>query len=676
SLFSMMAMRSARDLIPARAISRRISRSGVTVLASVASESDSESEQEQADSTICVLWHEGYEFQPQGAAIFVDISRSTLKGSFERDVIDSQAKQGYLNTNNLPFDDLLLKLTLSIEISHCESFIVFGSDIEEFVTAFERASMYSIWRSIYNRFVFAHEAGELEETCCKHLFFQDQPSILFVERNQINGSTFELKTNKYVGARKDQAQLLLLDRYDALQQRFEYDSNLFPDKLRDLEGRTLTIACFDYRPYVVLKYNTTSNSRDVGVSPNQDVYIDGAEMRLVMSFCEQFNCTVQIDTSDPSKDWGTILPNMTGVGCIGMVFDHKADLAVGAFYSWYNDYIYIDMSMYLVRAGVTCLVPAPKRMVSWFLPLEPFQATLWAAVLLCLGVEMLGLGVAHKSERLLFSEAKDDGWLASIKYGLIITFKLFLSQSGDSHALSFTVRVLLFACFLNDLIITSIYGGGLASILTIPSMEEAIDTVDRLRTHRLPFAASSEAWVESLRGSDDVSIQELLENFHIFDNEHLIQLATEARTGFTVERMTFGHFAFSDFLTPEAFEQMKIMHEDLYFQYSVAFVPRLWPMLERFNALIYRWHSSGFSKYWEYQVVADNHDSLIQNEVGSTTTSSLEDLDGPEALGMSNFVGILLIWVLGISIATLVLVAELLMGRNGRCQMLGWNGRK
>ncbi|XP_030242073.1 uncharacterized protein LOC108654801 [Drosophila navojoa] len=620
------------------------------------------------NSTICVFWHKNYEFQLAGDySSIIGINIDTMEKSFEQNVIDAEARRQQLKELGLHYDDLVLKLTLSIETSHCETFLIFGDFMSRFVAAFAQASMYSIWRSLRNRFVFAHVAQELdEEACCSSYFFQDQPNILFVLRSYANATDFELKTNKYVGPRAEQPQqLILIDRYDARLQLFQHNVPLFPDKLRDLQGREVIIACFDYRPYTVIKYTSPSNARDVGVAMHSNlsqVYIDGTETQVVLSFCAQFNCTVQIDTSD-ANDWGNIYPNMSGDGALGMILGHKADICIGAMYSWYDDYTYLDLSMYLVRSGITCLVPAPKRLASWYLPLEPFQATLWAAVLLCLSIETFGLVLAHRSELELYAGATPvHGWWRSTKFGLVTTFKLFISQSGNSHARSVTVRVLLFACFLNDIIITSIYGGGLASILTIPSLDEAADTMQRMLDQRLQWAGNSEAWVSSIRGSDDPLMNELLDNFGVYSDEQLLELAQSKRMGFTLERLPFGHFAIGDYLTEQSIEHMVIMQEDLYYQYTVAFVPRLWPLLERFNALVYRWHSSGFDKYWEDRVVADNLNVKIQQQVESTVLSSgQEDIDiEPVMLGMSNFAGILLVWVLGISLALMAFSVEML----------------
>lgn len=101
------------------------------------------------------------------------------------------------------------------------------------------------------------------------------------------------------------------------------------------------------------------------------------------------------------------------------------------------------------------------------------------------------------------------------------------------------------------------------------------------------------------------------------------------------------------------------MQEDLYFQYTVAFVKRCWPLLDRFDQLIYWWHSAGLDKYWEWRVVAMNLNVQKQKQVESTMYSNLDDI-GPVKLGMSNFVGMLLLWVLGILLATVVFFYEIL----------------
>ncbi|XP_016025993.2 uncharacterized protein LOC6739267 [Drosophila simulans] len=616
------------------------------------------------ESTICIFWNDKFEFHllhKSDYISFVGINIKSFDDNRGHYIVDKRLKEKDIQNKNLFLDDLVIKIIISIEVTHCETFVVFDKDIDRFVNAFTKASVYSIWRSLHNKFVFAHIAYELPES--HHHFFEDQPNILFVVRDHSSASSFDIKTNKFVGRKEEKpSQLILVDRYLASERRFQFGISLFADKLNNMQGREVIIAGFDYPPYTVIKHNMSTNAQDMGVSGDSDfknVYIDGTETRIILNFCEKFNCTIQIDSSAAS-DWGKVYPNMSGDGALGMLINRKADICIGAMYSWYEDYTYLDLSMYLVRSGITCLVPAPLRLTSWYLPLEPFKETLWAAILLCLCAEATGLVLAFKSEQALYVlPSYREGWWTCISFGVCTTFKLFISQSGNSKAYSLTVRVLLFACFLNDLIITSIYGGGLASILTIPSLDEAADTVPRLRFHRLQWAANSEAWVSAIRASDEALVKDILYNFHIYSDDELLRLAQDqhVRIGFTVERLPFGHFAIGNYLGPQAIDQLVIMKDDIYFQYTVAFVPRLWPLLDKLNTLIYSWHSSGFDKYWEYRVVADNLNLKIQQQVQETMTGS-KDI-GPVPLGMSNFAGFIIVWILGSAIATLTFLLEL-----------------
>lgn len=116
----------------------------------------------------------------------------------------------------------------------------------------------------------------------------------------------------------------------------------------------------------------------------------------------------------------------------------------------------------------------------------------------------------------------------------------------------------------------------------------------------------------------------------------------------------------ADYLNSRNLENLRIMKEDLYYQYTVAFMKRLWPMLDRFDQLIYNWHSAGLDIYWESRIIANTMGLKKQKQLESIMYSNIDDM-GPIKLGMSNFVGILLIWVLGIVIATIVFLFELVM---------------
>lgn len=125
------------------------------------------------------------------------------------------------------------------------------------------------------------------------------------------------------------------------------------------------------------------------------------------------------------------------------------------------------MSAYIGRSGVTCLVPASSYQASWTLPLKPFRFSLWMAVVVTLCLETLSLLAARKFEETTWQRQKQNWWQC-FKFGLAITLKLFVNQTSNYVARTHTIRVLLFACYVIDIILTSVYGGGLSAVLTLP----------------------------------------------------------------------------------------------------------------------------------------------------------------------------------------------------------------
>jgi len=75
--------------------------------------------------------------------------------------------------------------------------------------------------------------------------------------------------------------------------------------------------------------------------------------------------------------------------------------------------------------------------------------------------------------------------------------------------------------------------------------------------------------------------------------------------------------------------------------------------------MIYSWHSSGLDKYWEDRVVGDNLNLKIQKQLEETMSKNKGDI-GPNMLGMSNFAGIILVWILGSIVAMLSFSLELI----------------
>ncbi|SPP77239.1 uncharacterized protein LOC117580458 isoform X1 [Drosophila guanche] len=543
-----------------------------------------------------------------------------------------------------------------------KTFLAFQEQIPDFARYFYNASIYSIWRSPRNRFIFAyteelllqHEGNDL----LQGYIFHDQPNVLLVSAPYLNSSTFDIKTNRFVGPRDfndkpGTIQFNLLQRYDSQLREIIWESGTkMSKKLQNLQGREVFIGIFDYKPFMLLDYERQPTVYD-RAEGKTEVFIDGTEVRLMMIFCKLYNCTVQVDTTETS-DWGDIYSNATGYGLVGMVLDRRNDYGIGGMYLWYEAYQHMDMTHFLGRSGVTCLVPAPKRLISWTLLLRPFQAILWFCVLVCLLLEILGLCLTRRWEQSLLPQT----WIESLRFGCVSTLKLFVNQSTSYVTTSNSLRTVLLASYMIDIILTTVYSGGLAAILTLPTLEEAADSRQRLFDHKLIWTGTSQAWITTIdeRSAGPVLLG-LMEHYRVFDAALITAYSRSEQMGFVVERLQYGHLGNTELISNDSLERLKLMVDDIYFAFTVAFVPRLWPHLNAYNDFIMAWHSSGLDKFWEWKIAAEYMNAYRQNRIVASQKQNLEI--GPVQLGFDNIIGLIMLWFFGLICSLLAFVGEI-----------------
>lgn len=131
--------------------------------------------------------------------------------------------------------------------------------------------------------------------------------------------------------------------------------------------------------------------------------------------------------------------------------------------------------------------------------------------------------------------------------------------------------------------------------------------------------------------------------------------------GFVVERMQFGHLGNTELIPTRALERLKLMEDDIYFAFTVAFVPRLWAHLEAYNNFILAWHSSGMDKFWEWKIAADYMSAQRQNRIVASQKLTLDI--GPKKLGIDNFIGLILLWCFGMICSLLTFAGEIWLRR-------------
>lgn len=90
---------------------------------------------------------------------------------------------------------------------------------------------------------------------------------------------------------------------------------------------------------------------------------------------------------------------------------------------------------------------------------------------------------------------------------VIKVIKPLLLQSLTRHEIKGALlsNFLTFLVLILSLFLTSTYSSGLASIMTVPRYEAAINTVEDFANSQLPWGGTQDAWITSIQNTKEVS---------------------------------------------------------------------------------------------------------------------------------------------------------------------------
>lgn len=132
---------------------------------------------------------------------------------------------------------------------------------------------------------------------------------------------------------------------------------------------------------------------------------------------------------------------------------------------------------------------------------------------------------------------------------------------------------------------------------------------------------------------------------------------------YAVERLPYDYFAFGEYVQLKTMEAMRVMKEDIYFEYAVFGVNSGWYLKEGLDELVLVIQQSGIQKYWLMVTTYKQLDPSVQKGIGLSNMHH----QGAEAKSMeiTRLLGIFLILIFGLTVSVLVFIAELVFGKRG-----------
>ncbi|XP_037727949.1 uncharacterized protein LOC119558556 [Drosophila subpulchrella] len=474
---------------------------------------------------------------------------------------------------------------------------------------------------------------------------------------------FELWTQKFVGAFGN-LDALLLDAF-LPNETFANRVELYPNKLLNLQRRSLLVGSITYVPYTITNY-VPAGQGDVDPihpqMPNRSLTFDGAEANVMKTFCRVHNCHLRVEAYG-ADNWGGIYENESSDGMLGDIYEQRVEMAIGCIYNWYDGIT--ETSHAIARSSVTILGPAPEPLPSWRTNIMPFNDLTWLMLMATLTICGTFLYfMKYVNFRLGFCpNQKKFHHTRKLEKSMLDIFALFIQQpsapvSFDRFAPRFFLATLLCA----TITLENIYSGQLKSMLTFPFYSAPVDTIEKWAQSQWKWAAPSIIWVHTIQSSDLETEQILSRNFEVHDYSYLSNVSFMPNYGFGIERLSSGSLSVGDYVSTEALENRIVLHDDLYFDYTRAVSIRGWILMPELNKHIRTCQETGLYFHWELQFI-EKYMEKKKQEVLMDLANGHKVKGAPQALDVHNIAGAMFVLAFGLTFAGCALLMELLIHR-------------
>uniref|UniRef100_A0A182M828 Ionotropic glutamate receptor C-terminal domain-containing protein n=1 Tax=Anopheles culicifacies TaxID=139723 RepID=A0A182M828_9DIPT len=239
---------------------------------------------------------------------------------------------------------------------------------------------------------------------------------------------------------------------------------------------------------------------------------------------------------------------------------------------------------------------------------------------------------------------------------------LYVEQSvplrNDMIAGSILLSFLLFGGFM----VGNSYAGALASVMTIPRYEKSIDTRADFAASGMKWSGTTVAWMNSLLMAEQPELVTIRNNYEVYDGDTLARFShTRRDMGYVHERLQYGSYALESFIDINATRLLQPLKEDVFWEQIITACSKTWPLMGYYDDLILRVQQNGILRYWELGSVIRNMGLEIQRNLAN---ARVHDADHePVKLLIAHFLGVFFILFVGLTLATVTFLAELIVYR-------------
>lgn len=118
-----------------------------------------------------------------------------------------------------------------------------------------------------------------------------------------------------------------------------------------------------------------------------------------------------------------------------------------------------------------------------------------------------------------------------------------------------------------------------------------------MAARNLPWAGTHNAWIYSIMESTSPVTSAIQKSFQIHGADEMMQMRP-GEMNFAVERLPYDYFAFGDYIQLDTMDAMRVMKEDIYYEYAVMATQNGWYLKGQLDDLVLVIQQSGIQKYW------------------------------------------------------------------------------
>ncbi|KAK4308272.1 hypothetical protein Pmani_020025 [Petrolisthes manimaculis] len=433
--------------------------------------------------------------------------------------------------------------------------------------------------------------------------------------------------------------------------RFTSHSQLFPDKLTDLQGAILKVSTFELAPSIMY-YRTENGSL---------LYRYGEDVFLTETLASVLNFRLHYAEPADGELWGKKV-NGSWKGMNGELGRGDVDIGIANFFISLANLEVLDFTA-PYKAEMTCFMARTDPLLPrWQSLAFPFHPWTWLAIfvgLILSGPILFVLATAGGAD-------ERDRLGSSWQY----TFGMHFREPQIVEPRLNTTRVFVLFLWLYTMVLTLEYSSNLTAFLLVQKAPASLQTIREVHDSGLQVAALGYIFNFSLASSVDPYLRGLTKVYRAYPSEdELFSRALEGQT-FVLQNRGYLEFHATTHVTRQGIPRLRILKE-CFAPYSIAMALQKYSPLKRKFDLVIGWlqHSGLVDHYFRHSL---RQAAAIEEEGGGGVSGGGDGDNGEEvvedgvleALNLDHMQGVFMVAAIGWFIAIHTFIVEAYVWRH------------